>query len=91
MSRSNYKYYYNIIYLEVNRPNGGVKLEPNGFWSRAVPVRNDGYQEHLQEDVLVREAEAPPVEEKLLLLKRSSFCSTYALFNRRYFRFETEG
>ena len=50
--------------METNRPNGGVKLEPNGFWSRAVPVQNDGHQEHLQDDVQVREAEAPPVEEE---------------------------
>ena len=64
MSRSNYKYYYNIKYLETDRPKGGVKLEPNGFWSRDVPVQNIDDQDHLQDVGYVHEAEAPPMEEE---------------------------
>ena len=53
------------MYLETNRPNGGVKLEPNGFRSRAVPVRNIDDQEHLQDAAQVQDAEVlPPVEEE---------------------------
>ena len=65
MSRSNHRYYYNIKYLETNRPNGGVKLEPNGFWLRAVPVRDINVQEHLEDAAPVQEEEIlPPVEEE---------------------------
>ena len=64
LSRSNYRYYYNIMYLEINRPNGGVKLEPNGFWSRALPVQNVNIQEH-HEDVQVQNEDVlPPVKEE---------------------------
>ena len=65
LSRSNYRYYYNIKYLEINRPNGGVKLEPNGFWSRALPVQNVDVQEHPVEAVQEQhEVVLPPVEEE---------------------------
>ena len=65
LSRSNYRYYYNIKYLEVNRPNGGVKLEPNGFWSRALPTQDVNVQEHLVEaDQEQLEVVLPPVEEE---------------------------
>ena len=61
VSRSNYRHYYNIQYLEVNRPKGGVCLEPNGFWSRTVPVPLNIVQEHEE----VQEEEVlPPVEEE---------------------------
>ena len=65
MSKSNYRFYYNIKYLEINRPNGGVRLEPNGFWSRDVPVPRGNVQEHVEDVVQVQEAEIlPPVEEE---------------------------
>ena len=64
MSKSNYKYYYNIKYLESDRPKGGVKLEPNGFWSRDVPVQNIDHHGLLQDVGQVHEAEVPPIEEK---------------------------
>ena len=65
LSRSNYRYYYNIKYLEVNRPNGGVKLEPNGFWSRVLPTQDVNVQEHLVEAVQEQpEVVLPPVEEE---------------------------
>ena len=65
LSRSNYRYYYNIKYLEINRPNGGVKLEPNGFWSRALPVQDINVQEHHEDAVQVQNEEViPPVEEE---------------------------
>ena len=65
MSKSNYRFYYNIQYLEVDRPNGGVCLEPNGFWSRTIPVPINNVQEHVEEVVQVQEDEVlPPVEEE---------------------------
>ena len=61
ISKSNYRFYYNIQYLEVDRPNSGVRLEPNGFWSRTIPVPINNVQEHeeVQEDEVL-----PPVEEE---------------------------
>ena len=65
ISKSNYRFYYNIQYLEVDRPNGGVCLEPNGFWSRTLPVPINNDQEHVKEVVQVQEDEVlPPVEEE---------------------------
>ena len=65
MSKSNYRFYYNIQYLEIDCPNGGVCLEPNGFWSRAVPVPIDNAQEHVEDVVQVQEDEVlPPIEEE---------------------------
>ena len=65
MSKSNYRFYYNIKYLEINHPNGGVRLEPNGFWSRGLPVPRGNVQEHVEDVVQVQEAEIlPPVEEE---------------------------
>ena len=61
VSRSNYRHYYNIRYLEINRPKGGVCLEPEGFWSHTVPVSLNNDQEQaevVEEDVL------PPIEEE---------------------------
>ena len=60
-SKSDYRFYYNIQYLEVDRPKGGVCLEPNGFWSRNIPVPINNVQEHeeVQEDEVL-----PPVEEE---------------------------
>ena len=61
ISKSNYRHYYNIKYLEVNRPKGGVCLEPDGFWSHTVPVPINIVQEHVE---VVEEDVLPPVEEE---------------------------
>ena len=61
ISRSNYRHYFNIRYLEVSRPKGGVCLEPEGFWSHTIPVSLNTVQEQaevVEEDVL------PPIEEE---------------------------
>ena len=65
ISKSNYRFYYNIRYLEIDRPDGGVCLEPNGFWSRTLPVPTNDDQEHVEEVVQVHEDEVlPPIEEE---------------------------
>ena len=64
MSQSNYRFYYNIHYLESDLSNRRVCLEPNGFWSRTIPVPINNVQEH-EEVVQVQEDEVlPPVEEE---------------------------
>ena len=70
MSKSNYRYYYNIEYLESERPKGGVKLEPNGFWSRNIPTQNIDVQGH-QDVGHVHGDQAPPVEEERM--QRTSY------------------
>ena len=65
ISKSNYRYYYNIRFLELSRPDGGVCLEPNGYWSRTLPVPANTDQEHVEKDVQLREDEVlPPIEEE---------------------------
>ena len=65
ISKSNYRYYYNIRFLELNRPDGGVCLEPNGYWSCTLPVPANTDQERVEEDVQVQEDEVlPPIEEE---------------------------
>ena len=51
--------------MEIDRPNGGVCLEPNGFWSRDVPVPIINVQEQAEDVVQVQEDEGfPPIEEE---------------------------
>ena len=59
VSKSNYRHYFNIKYLEVNRPKGGVLLEPEGFWSHTFPVPRNLGQEQAE---IVEEDALPPVE-----------------------------
>ena len=40
-------------------------MEPNGFWSRAVPVPNNDAQEHVEDVFPVQEDQVlPPIEEE---------------------------
>ena len=61
VSKSNYRHYFNVRYLEVNRPKGGVLLEPEGFWSHTVPVPLNIDQEQIE---VVEEDVLPPIEEE---------------------------
>ena len=47
--------------MEVNRPKGGVCLEPEGFWSHTIPVPLNVDQEQAED---VEEVVLPPVEEE---------------------------
>ena len=60
ISKSNYRYYYNVRFLELDRPDGGVCLEPNGYWSHTLPVpANVEGIDQVQEDEVL-----PPIEEE---------------------------
>ena len=48
-SRSNYRYYYNVRYLDIERPDGGVYLRPGEFWSYDYPL--PVHQPEIQEPV----------------------------------------
>ena len=62
LSKSNYRYYYNIRFLELERPDGGIYFQPGDFWSHSVPVRREANQEHQDDGGVHLE------EEELVLL-----------------------
>ena len=65
ISKSNFRYYYNIRFMELERPDAGVLLEPNGAWSHSLPVPVDVDQEQLAEDVQEQgDKFLPPIEEE---------------------------
>ena len=37
-SKSNYRFYYNIWFMEIDRPDAGIYFRPGDFWSHSVPV-----------------------------------------------------
>ena len=71
ISKSNYRYYYNIRFVDLNRPDAGIYLRPGEFWSRSQPVRkshhedvgDDGDPEDVEE--VLEEAAGPlPIEQE---------------------------
>lgn len=65
LSKSNYRYYYNIQYLDVEKPDTGIWFRPNDFWSHILPTRREAVQEH--HDGGLPEAEVdvlPPPEQE---------------------------
>ena len=67
ISKSNFRYYYNIRFLEIERPDAGIYLRPNNFWSHSIPVPKESVQEH-HNDVEVNQDQddehLPPIEQK---------------------------
>ena len=72
ISKSNFRYYYNIRFVDLDRPDAGIYLKPGEFWSRSQPVRRSP-QEDVGDDgdpgdnveALAEEAEGPlPVEHE---------------------------
>ena len=64
-SKSNYRYYYNIRFLELDHPDASIFLEPNGFWSHSTPVPANIDQEHFEEDAQDQgDGVLPPIEEE---------------------------
>ena len=63
ISKSNYRYYSNFRYLELDHPDAGAFLRPNDFWSHTLPVRRVN-QEH--QDVVLPEVveDGPPELER---------------------------
>ena len=67
ISKSNYRYYYNINFMEIGRPNAGIYLRPNDFWSHSLPVPREPAQEHLEDLEIVQEQDdnlLPQIEQE---------------------------
>ena len=45
ISKSNYRYYYNIRFVDLDRPDADIYLRPGEFWSRSQPVRRSHHEE----------------------------------------------
>ena len=63
ISKSNYRYYYNFRYLELNRPKNGAYFRPGDYWSLSLPVKRNNQE---IQDVLHPEVEenGPPETER---------------------------
>ena len=67
ISKSNYRYYYNINFMEIGRPNAGIYLRPNDFWSHSLPVPREPAQTHLADVGVHQEQDdnlLPPIEQE---------------------------
>ena len=70
ISKSNYRYYYNIRFMDLDRPDAGIYFRPQDFWSHSLPVRrsqqeddgDDGDPGDAVEDLAEEAAGPPPVE-----------------------------
>ena len=67
ISKSNFRHYYNIRFLETERPDAGIYLNRNDFWSHSLPVPKEPDQEHLADLEVVQEQDnelLPPIEQE---------------------------
>ena len=74
--RSNYHYYYNIRFLDYDRPDDGIYFRPGDVWSHSQPVLN---QQELQKvHPVVEDDSLPPPEQE-----RQDFHTNYHLIYRQ--------
>ena len=60
ISRSNFRYYYNIRFIDYDRPDDGIYFRPGEVWSHDQPVPH--HQEPQEDHPIVDEDSLPPPE-----------------------------
>ena len=51
ISKSNYRYYFNFKYLDLDLPKNGAYFRPGDYWSHTLPVRRVNLLQNVPEDV----------------------------------------
>ena len=51
ISKSNYRYYFNFKYLDLDLPKNGAYFRPGDYWSHTLPVRRVNLLQDVPEDV----------------------------------------